>query len=79
MAQKSLNGAEVAKHDNKKSCWMVLDSKVYDVTEFLTQHPGGAAVLLKQGGTVSTFRSPLARCVSLSLAQLAAPLIYTFS
>jgi len=48
-----LDGAEVAKHDDKKSCWIVLDSKVYDVTGFLTQHPGGAAVLLRQAGTVS--------------------------
>jgi cytochrome b involved in lipid metabolism len=50
-----LDGAEVARHDNKKSCWIVLDSKVYDVTGFLSQHPGGAAVLLRQGGTVSNF------------------------
>ena len=47
-----LDGAEVAKHNSKKSCWIVIDSKVYDVTGFLSAHPGGATVLLKQAGTV---------------------------
>ena len=49
----SIDGAEVAKHNTKESCWIVLDSKVYDVTSFLSQHPGGAVIVLKQGGTVS--------------------------
>jgi L-lactate dehydrogenase (cytochrome) len=49
----AVNGAEVAKHNNKNSCWIVLDSNVYDVTSFIGSHPGGAAILLKQAGTVS--------------------------
>ena len=49
-----IDGAEVAKHSKKGSCWIVLDSNVYDVTSFLGSHPGGAAILLKQGGGVST-------------------------
>ncbi|KAF2645319.1 mitochondrial cytochrome-like protein b2 [Massarina eburnea CBS 473.64] len=49
-----VDGAEVAKHDSKKSCWIVLDSSVYDVTSFLMKHPGGAAILLKQAGTDAT-------------------------
>ena len=36
---------EVAKHDNKNDCWMVIDGKVYDVTEFISAHPGGSAIL----------------------------------
>jgi L-lactate dehydrogenase (cytochrome) len=48
----TIKGAEVAKHNSKDSCWIVLDSNVYDITSFLTQHPGGAAILLKQAGTV---------------------------
>lgn len=47
-----LDGAEVAKHNTRESCWTVIDSKVYDVTAFLRQHPGGAAILLRQGGAV---------------------------
>lgn len=48
----TLDGAEVAKHNNKKSAWIVLDSNAYDVTSFLSKHPGGAAIILKQAGTV---------------------------
>ena len=47
-----LDGAEVAKHNSQKSCWIVLESNVYDVTTFLSLHPGGAGILLKQAGTV---------------------------
>lgn len=47
-----LNGKQVANHSTKESCWIVIDSQVYDVTSFLQRHPGGAAVILKQGGAV---------------------------
>ncbi|KAF2750147.1 mitochondrial cytochrome-like protein b2 [Sporormia fimetaria CBS 119925] len=49
-----IDGAEVAKHSTKESCWIVLDSNVYDVTSFLSQHPGGAAILIKQAGMDAT-------------------------
>jgi L-lactate dehydrogenase (cytochrome) len=49
-----IDGAEVAKHNNKQSCWIVLDSKAYDVTSFMHEHPGGAPIILKNAGTVST-------------------------
>lgn len=52
----AIDGADVIKHNSKNSCWIVLDSKVYDVTRFLGSHPGGAAILLKQAGTVSLSR-----------------------
>lgn len=49
-----IDGAEVAKHTKKNDCWIVLDSHVYDVTSFLSEHPGGAPIILKNAGTVST-------------------------
>lgn len=48
-----IDGAEVAKHTKKTDCWIVLDSHVYDVTNFLSEHPGGAPIILKNAGTVS--------------------------
>lgn len=39
---KSYTTAEVATHKNGLSCWLILDSKVYDVTSFITKHPNDA-------------------------------------
>jgi 4-hydroxysphinganine ceramide fatty acyl 2-hydroxylase len=42
--------AEVQLHTSTKSCYVVLDSKVYDVTEFLYDHPGGEDLILEYAG-----------------------------
>ncbi|KAI1815102.1 FMN-dependent dehydrogenase-domain-containing protein [Poronia punctata] len=50
----SLTAAEVVTHRSASSCWIVVDGKVYDVTSYMDAHPGGAAVLLQQGGRDAT-------------------------
>ncbi|KAF8552937.1 glyoxylate dehydrogenase [Imleria badia] len=40
----------VAEHSTPSSCWVIVHSKVYDVTEFLPEHPGGSAIILKYAG-----------------------------
>ena len=50
-----INGDEVVKHTKQNDCWIVLDSNVYDVTNFLSEHPGGMPIILKNAGTVSTW------------------------
>ena len=40
-----LTGAEVAAHNNKDSCWVIVHGKAYDVTEFLPGMPPTHPVL----------------------------------
>jgi hypothetical protein len=54
MPHKTLTREEVAKNKTEDSLWFIIDSKVYDVTEFIDAHPGGEAVLKQVGGTDAT-------------------------
>lgn len=31
----------LSKHNSKTDCWIAVHSKVWDVTEFINEHPGG--------------------------------------
>ncbi|XP_075506429.1 cytochrome b5-like [Primulina tabacum] len=46
--------AEISEHNNKKDCWLLINGKVYDVTKFLDDHPGGDDVLLTATGKDAT-------------------------
>lgn len=37
----SYSMAEVATHKDATSCWTVIDGTVYDLTQWIDQHPGG--------------------------------------
>lgn len=50
MALKLYTLSEVAKHNSVKSCWVLFEGKVYDVTEFIQDHPGGDDLILKYAG-----------------------------
>jgi len=45
---------QVSNHMNKDDCWFVIGGKVYDVTNFLEEHPGGEEVLLEASGGDAT-------------------------
>jgi len=49
-----LTRAEVKHHNSSKSTWVIIDDRVYDVTKFLDEHPGGEEVLLEQAGHDAT-------------------------
>lgn len=36
---------EVVTHNNETDCWLAIEGKVYDVTEFIPKHPGGKAII----------------------------------
>ncbi|XP_055390618.1 cytochrome b5 [Condylostylus longicornis] len=54
MAGKEYTLAEVLEHNSNKSTWLVIHNNVYDVTEFLNEHPGGEEVLIEQAGKDAT-------------------------
>ncbi|KAJ0037654.1 hypothetical protein Pint_23479 [Pistacia integerrima] len=37
---------EASQHNTQDDCWIVVDNKVYDVTSYLEEHPGGDDVVL---------------------------------
>ncbi|CAP27099.1 Protein CBG06866 [Caenorhabditis briggsae] len=49
-----ITAEEVAQHSDEDSCWIILHGKVYDVTKFLEEHPGGAEVITQLAGLDST-------------------------
>jgi len=49
-----LSMEEVAKHNTKEDCWVVLYGKAYDLTKFSRVHPGGAKLIHDNAGKDAT-------------------------
>ncbi|KAL4875206.1 FMN-dependent dehydrogenase-domain-containing protein [Aspergillus karnatakaensis] len=45
-----ISHGELQKHATPEDCWIVVHSRIYDVTAFLDEHPGGSAIILKYAG-----------------------------
>ncbi|KIX98608.1 uncharacterized protein Z520_05909 [Fonsecaea multimorphosa CBS 102226] len=45
---------EVRKHNYQESCWVIIHGFVYDLSDFLDKHPGGAASILRYAGKDAT-------------------------
>eukprot|EP01110_Echinostelium_bisporum_P001126 TRINITY_DN12724_c0_g1_i1.p1 TRINITY_DN12724_c0_g1~~TRINITY_DN12724_c0_g1_i1.p1 ORF type:complete len:474 (+),score=177.29 TRINITY_DN12724_c0_g1_i1:106-1527(+) len=41
---------ELARHNTKEDCWISVDGKIYDVTEWIPKHPGGEDLLCLSAG-----------------------------
>ncbi|KAH7085298.1 acyl-CoA dehydrogenase family protein [Paraphoma chrysanthemicola] len=54
MPHETLSRESVAKHNKPDDLWCIIDHKVYDVTDFVDAHPGGAVVLEQVAGTDAT-------------------------
>ena len=39
---------DIFEHNTKESLWLLIENKVYDVTDF--KHPGGKQILLQNAG-----------------------------
>jgi succinate dehydrogenase/fumarate reductase flavoprotein subunit/predicted heme/steroid binding protein len=50
----TFTAADVAKHNKKDDCWVIVDGQVLDVTSFLPDHPGGEKAILLYAGRDAT-------------------------
>lgn len=46
--------AELAKHASEDDCWMAIEGKVYDLTEYIPRHPTPPAVVTAWCGKEAT-------------------------
>ena len=52
--------AQVATHDSEDDLWVIIDGRVYDLTEYVHEHPGGSESIAKNAGKDATkgFKGP---------------------
>ena len=48
------SAADVAKHAADNDCWVIIADQVYDVTNFLSEHPGGKKAIMLFAGKDAT-------------------------
>ncbi|KAJ6261300.1 hypothetical protein Dda_3969 [Drechslerella dactyloides] len=54
MAAQEVTYTELLSHDTKEDLYVAIHEKVYNVTRFVDEHPGGEEVLLDVGGQDAT-------------------------
>lgn len=42
--------SEVQEHNKAADCWVAMEGKVYDITKYVEEHPGGEAAISKYAG-----------------------------
>ena len=53
-ADRQISMEELALHNKKSDCWMLIGGVVYDVSKFLSAHPGGSKPLEENAGGDAT-------------------------
>ena len=52
--QKSYNRSEVLQHNTLDDCWVIINNKVYDLSDFIKKHPGGKEIIETRAGEDAT-------------------------
>eukprot|EP00475_Leptophrys_vorax_P021824 TRINITY_DN2965_c0_g1_i1.p1 TRINITY_DN2965_c0_g1~~TRINITY_DN2965_c0_g1_i1.p1 ORF type:complete len:150 (-),score=11.33 TRINITY_DN2965_c0_g1_i1:86-475(-) len=47
---KTFTAEEVATHNKRTDAWIIIKDKVYDITPYVEEHPGGSSILNNVGG-----------------------------
>lgn len=50
----ALSLQEVSQHNKKDDCWVIIHNKAYDLSDFIDEHPGGLAIIMKYAGKDAT-------------------------
>ena len=51
---------EIEKHSSATDLWVVIQDKVYDLTSYVNEHPGGPLILQKHAGKIASTAFELA-------------------
>ncbi|KAF8138320.1 cytochrome b5-like heme/steroid binding domain-containing protein [Boletus edulis] len=51
---KVISYAELQTNNTKENLWVAIHGKVYNVTKFIDEHPGGDEVIISEGGKNAT-------------------------
>ncbi|KIV85670.1 hypothetical protein PV11_01337 [Exophiala sideris] len=54
MAPRQISVSEISQHNKDTDCWIVVDGKVWDITKFAPEHPGGPGIIYKYAGRDAT-------------------------
>ncbi|KAF9437748.1 hypothetical protein BGZ76_011278 [Entomortierella beljakovae] len=54
MAEKTFTSTELAQHNTKDDLFIAIHGKVYDISGFIDEHPGGEEVLIDEAGRDAT-------------------------
>ena len=51
---RKISMSEIKKHTAPDDCWVVLNGKVYDLSTFHSEHPGGSRLITNNAGKDAT-------------------------
>ena len=54
MSEQVFTEREVLEHNREGDCWLIIEGKVYDVTDFLDDHPGSFVPIVQYAGKDAT-------------------------
>lgn len=43
---------QVAQHNTARDAWIIIRGGVYNITDYLSKHPGGVSIVLNKAGLI---------------------------